>query len=371
MDSGVYILQSDNKLIRMNETPYEAEVLLQRLLQQHPDLLAGDQIDRSAPRRWIHICDEAGVPSEEDGADSWSLDHLFLDQDAVPTFVEVKRSTDTRIRREVVAQMLDYAANATQYWPVEKMREWFNLNSQRLGQDPAQRLEEAFELDDVENYWSRAHTNLREGRVRLLFVADKIPASLQRIVEFLNRQMNPAEVLAVEVRQFTSESDRTLKTLVPRVMGQTEEIRKAKAPATVTTRRAVSMDEFYASIPDEKRPVMEQVLAIALEEGLHLSHPRTYENTCAITITLPGVSGKPATLESSRLWITLGRYHPSVRTEPINKDLRAAILKLDPTAKQAANPAKSEVGLIVAGLQQDRLHHAHEVFKLLKAGLES
>jgi hypothetical protein len=29
----------------------------------------------------------------------------------VPTLLEVKRSSDTRIRREVVGQMLDYAAN--------------------------------------------------------------------------------------------------------------------------------------------------------------------------------------------------------------------------------------------------------------------
>jgi hypothetical protein len=31
-----------------------------------------------------------------------------LDQDAVPTLVEVKRSSDTRIRREVMGQMSDY-----------------------------------------------------------------------------------------------------------------------------------------------------------------------------------------------------------------------------------------------------------------------
>jgi len=40
-----------------------------------------------------------------------------LDQDAIPTIVEVKRSTDTRIRREVVGQMLGYAANAVVYCP--------------------------------------------------------------------------------------------------------------------------------------------------------------------------------------------------------------------------------------------------------------
>ena len=52
----------------------------------------------------------------------WSLDHLFLDQEGIPTFVECKRSTDTRARREVVAQMLDYAANGLQYWSMERIQ---------------------------------------------------------------------------------------------------------------------------------------------------------------------------------------------------------------------------------------------------------
>jgi hypothetical protein len=34
-----------------------------------------------------------------------------VDEAGVPTLVEVKRSSDTRARREVVARMLDYAAN--------------------------------------------------------------------------------------------------------------------------------------------------------------------------------------------------------------------------------------------------------------------
>jgi len=58
---------------------------------------------------------------------------------------------------------------------------------------------------------------LQAGKVRMVFVADKIPVELQRIVEFLNVQMDPAEVLALEVRQFLGQG---LKTLVPRVIGQ-------------------------------------------------------------------------------------------------------------------------------------------------------
>lgn len=72
-------------------------------------------MSRSDPRRFLLVCREAPV-ADQYGAGRWSLDHLFVDQDAIPTLVEVKRSSDSRIRREVVGQMLDYAANGTRYW---------------------------------------------------------------------------------------------------------------------------------------------------------------------------------------------------------------------------------------------------------------
>ena len=99
----------------MEEAAYDSENLLQELLAKYPDLLAGEQINSTEPRRWLLITREMSVPDEQEGAGRWSLDHLFPDQDAVPTLVEVKRSTDTQLRREVVGQMLDDAANAVVY----------------------------------------------------------------------------------------------------------------------------------------------------------------------------------------------------------------------------------------------------------------
>jgi len=52
----------------------------------------------------------------------------------------------------------------------------------------------------------------------MVFVADVIPHELRRVVEFLNQQMNPAEVLALEVKQYVGQN---LQTLVPRIIGQT------------------------------------------------------------------------------------------------------------------------------------------------------
>jgi hypothetical protein len=224
MSHGIFLIQGGG-LVEMKEQQYDSEELLQKLLAEYPNLLAGEQMDAAAHRRWLLISREMDVPSEEEGTDRWAVDHLFLDQDAIPTLVKVKRSTDTRIRREVVGQMLDYAANAVVYWPVETIRTRFEQDCQQRGIDSAKELERALGPGiSLETFWQRVKTNLQAGRVRMVFVADAIPPELRRTVEFLNSQMDPAEVLAVEIKQYTGESSgQQLKTLVPLVIGQTAE----------------------------------------------------------------------------------------------------------------------------------------------------
>ena len=84
-------------------------------------------------------------------------------------------------------------------------------------------------------FWQAVGTNLREGRIRLIFVADEIPASLQRLVEFLNEQMPRVEVLALEVRQYRADGG-SASALVPRLVGQTARAQAAKEPAATTAR---------------------------------------------------------------------------------------------------------------------------------------
>src|SRR5262249_23864178 len=144
-----------------------------------------------------------------------------------PTPTEAKRSTDTRIRREVVGQMLDYAANGVLYWPVESLRARFEQECERKGLDPVKALEDTLGVaGGAGEVWLRVKANLQAGRVRLGLVSDTIPPELRRVVEFLNGQMDPAEVLAVEIKQFVGQG---LKTLVPRVIGQTTEAERKKA----------------------------------------------------------------------------------------------------------------------------------------------
>ncbi len=216
MAGGIFLLKGDGELVEMKEHRYDSEELLQKLLATHPSLLAGDLMG-ATPRRWLLVAREAALPSEEAGAGRWSVDHLFLDQDAVPTIVEVKRSSDTRIRREVVGQMLEYAANVVLYWPVDSLQELFEETCQSREHEPQDVLAHFLGgAEDQETFWQRASTNMKAGRVRLVFVADQIPAELRRIVEFLSAQMSLAQVYALEIKQYVGQD---LKTLVPRVYG--------------------------------------------------------------------------------------------------------------------------------------------------------
>ncbi len=235
MAGNIFLIQNEDQLVQMTESEYDSEDLLQELLAKYPDLLAGDQVDTAEPRRWLLVSREAGVPGEEEGAGRWSVDHLFLDQDGIPTLVEVKRSTDTRLRREVVGQMLDYAANAIVYWPANEIRRQFELRCEKENESPDELLGALIDDDAVQRqYWDKVATNLRAAKIRMVFVADVIPDELRRIVEFLNEQMNPAQVLAVEIKQYVGKG---LKTLVPRVYGQTADAVQAKSPGMRETKK--------------------------------------------------------------------------------------------------------------------------------------
>ena len=188
-------------LTALTEQSYESDDLLQRFLASYPDLLAGEQIDTTQPRRWLLVDREVRVPDSEDGSGRPSLDHLFLDQDAVPTFVEVKRASDQRIRREVVGQMLDYAANALAYFPPDSLRTTFKARCEKERLDGPALLGSLICDTDPEVFWQKVKTNLQAGRVRMLFVADEIPSELRRIVGF-EPSDGPGRSAAVEVRQF-------------------------------------------------------------------------------------------------------------------------------------------------------------------------
>lgn len=260
-----YLNEKIDQIRTLEESGYLLEADLQALIALYPDLLAGDQIDPENPRRWLLVSREMGVPGGEYEGGRWSLDHLFIDQDGIPTFVECKRASDTRIRREVVAQMLEYAANGVEYWSVDLLR----AQAADQGEDVGRTLDDAVaelleEPDaDVEGFWAEVAENLAAHRIRLLFAADQLPKELRRLIEFLNREMSRIEVLGLEIRQYQSEDGG--KVLVPRIIGASESARTSKR--STSSSRKVTREEFMAACTPTAQRFFAEMLARAEQAG--------------------------------------------------------------------------------------------------------
>ena len=220
-------LERGDKLVEMKKRDYYAEDVLQSLIASYPDLLADDE-GSSERTRLVLIEREVPIADSADASGRWSLDHLFVDRDSVPTLVEVKRSSDTRVRREVVGQLLEYAANGPRYWPPRSVRSHFEARCAQEGNDPDEVLRQSLGEDVmVEEWWTAVDTNLHEGNLRLLFVADEISPELKAIIEFLNEQMVRTRVLGVELPQFADETE-AHRMFIPSVIGLSERAESVK-----------------------------------------------------------------------------------------------------------------------------------------------
>jgi hypothetical protein len=288
----------------MNPSQFASEKDFQLLLARFPELLVGDQIDPENPRRWILVKREQLIATGEIGAPLWSIDHVFLDQDGITTLVEVKRQGDSRIRREVVGQMLDYAANCMTYWSSESLQSSFESTCRAADASPDAVLGALLGAEDRSNdFWKRVRTNLQARRIRLIFVADVIPTELRRIVEFLNEQMDPAEVLAIELRQFASGG---LKTIVPAVYGQTQVTRK-QVPAQRWDEKSL-FDKLSRTVGEREVAIARSIYAWMGTGGRTLVFGTGKDNGSVYPVFRPdGVSINPGYLSSDgKLWLQFG-----------------------------------------------------------------
>jgi hypothetical protein len=320
MSSTVFVVGADNSLFALRRTAYDSEDLFQRLLGDHPALL--EQV--AGPEgRLLLVQREAPVPEEIDGAGRWSLDHLFLDRSGVPVLVEVKRATDTRLRREVVAQMLDYAANGVAYWPIDQIVSSRRATAEAAGENPETSLAAFLADADPEAYWRQVEANLRSGRVRLVFVADSIPKELRRIVEFLNEQMRPAEVLALEVEQYATPEG--MRLLTPRLIGKTERAEGAKA---VEQSVAVgSIEDWFANLEKARGVETKQIARKALD-WFKAEEFQTGRTRAGIWTGVTTMEGNLAYLFFfSEQTISADLYHLQAHTPFVEEAPRRAILR--------------------------------------------
>lgn len=330
--ANVYLVRDDGTTQTMSRIRCQNEDReLQLILERNPDLLPGDQIDPEDPRRWLLIKREMPVPDPNTGIDRWCIDFMFGDQAAVPTFVECKRFSDTRSRREAVGQMLEYAANGHYYWNHETLCQFAREAAKRQGlelEDSIRALQPA-SGHSIDAYFERLQHNLREGRLRMVFFLEDSPMELRSVVDFLNKQMERSEVLLVEARQYFLAGTDT-RIVVPTLFGFTEEARQAKRSIAAPSRKRWDRISFFADAESRLHQSEVNALAEVLDQAISLGCEiawGTGQITGGFSIKAPSISSKSllSIFSNGRLQLNFGWLYGDPNVESARETFKTYV----------------------------------------------
>ena len=193
------------------------EGTLQKLLFDHPECLPIAAIDPSygAP---VAVCRELSLPAG-------SIDALYVNALGRLTLCEFKLWRNPQARREVIGQILDYAA-ALASWSYEDLQRQVSLalggeGSNVLYELVAKRHPDVVEAEFVDN----VTRHLRRGEFLLLIIGDGIRERAEKIVDFVQSHSGLHFNLAlVEAALYRDGVDRLI--VQPRVLARTEIVQR-------------------------------------------------------------------------------------------------------------------------------------------------
>lgn len=217
------------------------EDALQGLIEREPNLLSGRQLEPGSddPPRFVLLRREMPVGD-------WSVDHLLVDQRGILTLIEAKLVENRESRRDVIGQVMEYAANAQQSWSDGRLRRLCSEYWLKSGKSVDDILRGVFGEIDVDRFWTTVESNLRQGRFRLVIAADELRPEVRRVIEFLNGQLRTVQLFGLEVRCFAADDDSGV--IASYVIGESQAAADEKADAReLRTWAAEDLRTFYAS----------------------------------------------------------------------------------------------------------------------------
>jgi hypothetical protein len=198
------------------------------------------------------------------------LDAVFINESGLLTLVECKLWRNAQARREVVAQILDYAKEISR-WSYDELESAISRSDHHPGK-PLYELVAA-RSDDLDEaaFHDSVCQNLKRGRFLLLIVGDGITESVELIADFLQQHAHLNFSLAlIEIGIFRLPENLLDGYIIhPRVVARTVEIERAvvriedgkivaampvTASSTAAPRRmTISEQAFYEKL-DEVSP---------------------------------------------------------------------------------------------------------------------
>jgi hypothetical protein len=288
---------------------------LQRLLFAHPSIIPVDEIEPVfAPL--APVARELPTPAG-------LVDVLYANADGFLTVVETKLWRSPQGRREVVAQIIDYAT-ALANWTYDDL-----VRAVRKARKPSSLADPLVEAVGLERDRERqtqfidsVNRNLQLGRVLLLVVGDGIQEGIERMADFLATTPRLQFTLAlVELALFRIRAEPTWLFVQPRVVARTREVVRA----IVDIRTTVVPQSVSATVPsDDGDPKGRTITEEAYLERLG----RASAGGPGAVQFIQGVLTEASQHRLDVTWATTGpslRYHP----DGVDRPFKLARFRVD------------------------------------------
>jgi hypothetical protein len=149
-----------------------------------------------------------------------------------PVIVETKLWRNSEAKREVVAQVIDYAAKFSK-WAFSKFDE---VCKQKTNKGILDFLQDSFDLDPEEMPdEDKIAKNLRQGRFLLLIVGDKIQHSVIDMMAYINQYPGlSTNIGMIELQTYQVSGFDNDILVVPNIVAKTEIVERSVVQVTIT-----------------------------------------------------------------------------------------------------------------------------------------
>ena len=231
------------------------ESWFQDLLFKYPSLIPIDEIE---PVFGPMISVVREMPT-----DAGPVDIVYISASGYLTLVETKLWRNPEARREVVAQIIDYAT-AMSRWTYDQLRDAVK-KAGGVGDDPLITAAQEQPDFDKARFIDTVSRNLAKGRFLLLIVGDGIQEGVEHLADTLSRSPQLGFSLAlVELALFKTGDSAGGFFVQPRVLARTKEVVRAvielRAPLTPADVKVSLPEVIYGGKGGDRRRLTEEAM---------------------------------------------------------------------------------------------------------------
>jgi len=268
---------------------FKAESEFQELIHNNPEILLSGILEIN-PR----FCPDTPTLlslGREIPLSSGPIDNMYIDVNGVITFVECKRYSDARIKREVYSQAVNYASDLKNllihYTGEDFINEFFQIVSKAQGfpfesfegllsclsDDP---LLSGKNLNDWEGQFTkRLENNIKQGICRIIIACapsvDRIFAyspvrNLMQIMTFTETSNNNYDLILLDTRK---ENEEYISRIIWRNYSPLPQIPLIAQAQRNTAARIEDMNTKLVNLPEKSKALLEQLLQYLRERNIY------------------------------------------------------------------------------------------------------